>query len=183
MSYTQKFYTADTHFGHQLMLSPTACARPFAGTSEMDEALVRAWNAVVKPDDLVFVLGDFAFSLGDEERVRGLFCRLSGRKRLIVGNHDTRKDGSLHPTLAGLGWDAEPTPACEATDEGQRVYLSHYAHRVWPASHKGAFHFYGHSHGQLPGIGRSRDVGVDCPDTGFAPRTFGQLTAGMKEDA
>ena len=29
------------------------------------------------------------------------------------------------------------------------------------------------------GTRRSRDVGVDCPDTGYAPRTFQQLTAGM----
>lgn len=26
MAYIQKFYTADTHFGHALMLSATACA-------------------------------------------------------------------------------------------------------------------------------------------------------------
>lgn len=181
MSFTQKFYVADTHFGHQLMLSPTACARPFADTLEMDEVLVRNWNAVVRPGDLVFHLGDFSFGLADEERVRGLFYRLAGRKRLVTGNHDLRKDGSLHPTLAGLDWDAPPTPACETTDGGQRVFLSHYAHRVWPASHKGSWHFYGHSHGRLPGVGRSRDVGVDCPDVGFGPRTFRQLTAALAE--
>ena len=47
MSFTQKFYTADTHFSHPLMLSPTACNRPFASTLEMDDALIAAWNAVV----------------------------------------------------------------------------------------------------------------------------------------
>ncbi len=40
--------------------------------------------------------------------------------------------------------------------------------------------FFGHNHGEMPPLGRSRDVGVDCPDTGFSPRTFKQLTQGMR---
>lgn len=184
MGFTQKFYTSDTHFGHQLMLSPTLTKtrpRPFRDTTEMDEVLVRNWNSVVRPDDIVYHLGDFAFGLNDEERVRSLFARLMGRKRLIIGNHDIRKSGELHPVIAGLDWDAPPVPAMETQDGGQRIYLHHYACRVWPGSHKGAFHFYGHSHAALPGVGRSRDVGVDCQDTGYAPRTFAQLTAGLRE--
>jgi hypothetical protein len=58
------------------------------------------------------------------------------------------------------------------------VILCHYGMRVWPASHHGSVHFYGHSHGRLPGYGRSRDVGVDMLDVAFRPRTFAELTAG-----
>jgi len=183
MSFTQKFYTADLHFGHALMLQEHACARPFASVAEMDEALVANWNGTVRTDDLVFVLGDFSYGLGDEQRVRSLFNRLAGRKRLVTGNHDLDKKGRLHPTLAGLAWDAPPVAACETMDGGQRVYLHHYACRTWPAQHRGSWHFYGHSHGKLPPHGRSRDVGVDCPDTGYAPRTFQQLTSGMGDAA
>jgi calcineurin-like phosphoesterase family protein len=179
MSFTQKFYTADHHFGHQLMLSSTACARPFSSVREMDEFLIDAWNSVVRPADLVFHLGDFAFGLGDAARVASIFRRLNGRKRLVLGNHDFSKPNVIHPSLLKLEWDAPPTAALETTDEGQRVYLSHYAARTWPGQHRGAFHFYGHSHGRLPPFGRSRDVGVDCPDVGYAPRTFKQLVAEM----
>jgi calcineurin-like phosphoesterase family protein len=177
MSFTQKFYTSDHHFGHQLML--TACDRPFETTREMDEFLIEAWNSVVRKDDLVFHLGDFSMGLGDAARVQSIFRRLNGRKRLVLGNHDFSKPNTVHPTVAALGWDASPAAAMETTDEGERVYLSHYAARTWPGQHKGAFHFYGHSHGRLPAFGRSRDVGVDCPDTGYAPRTFKQLVAAM----
>ena len=45
-----------------------------------------------------------------------------------------------------------------------RVVLLHYAMKVWPRSHRGALHFYGHSHGTLPGDSQSVDVGVDCWD-------------------
>ena len=62
---------------------------------------------------------------------------------------------------------------------GSRVWLSHYAHRSWPAQHYGAYHFYGHSHGALPHVGRSRDVGIDVLDMGFGPRTFEELTKEM----
>jgi calcineurin-like phosphoesterase family protein len=178
MAYTQKFYTADTHFGHALMLSATACARPFSDTSEMDEFLIDGWNAAVRPGDIIYHLGDFAFGLGNEARVRSVFRRLNGRKILILGNHDYDRQNRVHPVIGGLGWE-DVTQQYETTDEGQRVFLSHYAQRTWPGQHKGAFHFYGHSHGKLAGFGCSRDVGVDCPDVGYAPATFRQLTAGM----
>ena len=42
-------------------------------------------------------------------------------------------------------------------------HLSHYSHRVWPGSHKGSIHLFGHSHGSLVGdFGKSMDVGIDC---------------------
>ncbi|TGQ83701.1 hypothetical protein EN850_02865 [Mesorhizobium sp. M8A.F.Ca.ET.207.01.1.1] len=182
MAYTTKYYTADTHFGHQLMLSETACARPFADAREMDETLIRNWNAVVRPDDLVYHLGDFSFGLHDGDRVRSIFARLMGRKRLVLGNHDYGKANKVHPVIAGLAWDEPPAALVETTDEGQRLVLCHYAMRTWPGIRKGAYHLYGHCHGGLPGLGRSRDVGVDCPDTGYSPRTFKQLTSRMITD-
>jgi calcineurin-like phosphoesterase family protein len=178
MSYfRKKFYSADHHFGHALMLEHPG--RPFPSVEAMDEALIDAWNAVVGDNDIVYHLGDFAMNLGDEARVRDIFGRLKGSKVLILGNHDYAKVNKIHPTLARLDWMISPTSALETTDEVHRVYLSHYAHRVWPGAHKGAFHFYGHSHGNLPPQGRSRDVGVDCADVGYAPQTFKQLTEGM----
>ncbi|MGO7353852.1 hypothetical protein ACCS66_03850 [Rhizobium ruizarguesonis] len=175
MAFTSQLFTADTHFGHALMLKD----RPFASVAEMDRTLIDLWNSTVGKADIVYHLGDFAFGLGDAGRVQSIFRQLNGRKLLVLGNHDVRNDGSIHPTLAALDWAAAPTHYMEARDEGERVILAHYAQRVWNASHHGSYHFYGHSHGRLEAYGRSRDVGVDMPDCGFAPRTFKQLTAGM----
>lgn len=181
MSFTRKFYTSDTHWNHARVIE--LCNRPFRDVRHMDEEMILRWNRVVGPDDLVFHLGDFAFGLHDIERTRGIFFRLSGRKRLIVGNHDVDKKGNLHRTLADLPWDAPPVAACETTDDGKRIYLCHYAARSWPAQHYGSYHFYGHAHGKLPGIGLSRDVGVDLPDVAFTPRTFKELTASVPKEA
>lgn len=174
MTYVQKFYIADTHFGHEAILG--LCCRPFSSVREMDEFMIDAWNSVVRPTDLVYHLGDF--SLGGAAHAKQIFRRLKGRKILILGNHDMGNGGPL-PHILDLDWDQAPTLALETTDCGERLYLSHYAHRTWPGSHRGSYHFYGHTHGRLNSIGLSRDVGVDVPDVAFTPRAFQHLKAAL----
>jgi len=176
--FVKKFYISDTHFRHGRILAMQP--RPFATIDEHDEAIVQRWNSVVGPDDIVFHLGDFAFRLGDRfDKLHWLFSRLRGRKYLILGNHDIDNRGEIHPHLAALDWAAPPRHALRTKDGGREVYMSHYACRTWPCQSYGAVHFYGHSHGHLPGAGLSRDVGVDLPDVDFTPRTFDELTRGM----
>lgn len=55
----------------------------------MDDELIENWNAVVKPGDKVYHLGDVMF--GDKENFKKLWPKLHGKKRLIVGNHDDVK--------------------------------------------------------------------------------------------
>lgn len=151
------FLTADTHFGHPLML--TACKRPFANADEMNERLIEAWNSVVHPKDTVWHLGDFAMKL-DNREIADIFYGLNGRKHLIIGNHDVHKDGSLLPALAHLQWESV-AHAAEIKHDGQRIMLAHYAGYTWNQEHRGSFLAYGHSHGTLLGMPGSVDVGVD----------------------
>ncbi|MCB0745233.1 MAG: hypothetical protein KDC67_15095, partial [Ignavibacteriae bacterium] len=51
----------------------------------------------------------------------------------------------------------------EISVNGQFICLYHYGCRVWNKSHHGSWHLYGHSHGSLPPMGKSVDVGVDAP--------------------
>ncbi len=173
MTYVQKFYIADTHFGHEAIIG--LCKRPFNSVREIDDYLVDAWNSTVKQTDIVYHLGDFSF--GGAAHAKQIFRRLNGRKILILGNHDIDRDGGVLDYLADLAWDQAPTPALITSDCSERLYLSHYAHRTWPASNKGSYHFYGHSHGTLPHVGNSRDVGVDLEDVAYTPRTFQHLRA------
>ncbi|WP_075292990.1 metallophosphoesterase family protein [Pararhizobium arenae] len=176
--FTRKFYISDTHFMHERLLDMQP--RHFPSIEDHDEHMIEQWNAVVADTDIVYHLGDWGFALSrNADRVREIFHRLRGRKYLVIGNHDVRKDGNLHPTLAALAWAEPPSHALRTRDGGRDLYLSHYACRTWPSQQYGALHFYGHSHGKLPSCGRSRDVGVDMPDVAFTPRTFDELTAGM----
>jgi calcineurin-like phosphoesterase family protein len=177
--FVQKFYVSDTHLGHERLLGMQP--RDFATIDDHDEHIVKCWNAVVKEGDIVYHLGDFAFSLSrNADRVRGIFERLKGRKILVIGNHDVDKRGRLHPTLAALDWAARPEHALRTRDGDRDIYMSHYACRTWPSQHHGAIHFYGHSHGRMPAYGLSRDVGVDMPDVAYTPKTFAELTATME---
>ncbi|MGO6676405.1 metallophosphoesterase family protein [Rhizobium leguminosarum] len=175
MAFTNQFFTADTHFGHQLMLKD----RPFANTDEMDRHLIDAWNSVVREGDIVWHLGDFSYH--DNARTKTIFSQLKGRKRLVLGNHDLDNRGDVRRSIAALAWDIEPTHYAECKQDGERVILNHYAQRTWSASVHGSWHLYGHSHGRLPAHGRSRDCGVDCADLGYAPASFRNLTVGMRD--
>ncbi len=50
----------------------------------MHDWLVTQWNSVVRPRDLVWVLGDISF---DHESLKVL-DRLNGTKKMVWGNHD-----------------------------------------------------------------------------------------------
>lgn len=78
------WFTSDHHFGHQNIIKYTN--RPFESVPEMDEMLIQYHNELVKPDDIVWHLGDLA--LGTFEDSIQKAARLNGQKVLIPGNHD-----------------------------------------------------------------------------------------------
>ena len=78
------FLIADPHFGDSRIIGYEG--RPFAGTKEMEEELIRRWNETVDQDSRVFVLGDFS-ACGREDN-RRILSLLAGEKYLIMGNHD-----------------------------------------------------------------------------------------------
>ena len=50
------FFIADLHFGHKDVIAFDH--RPFRDVDEMEEEIIRRWNARVSKDDHVFVIGD-----------------------------------------------------------------------------------------------------------------------------
>ena len=91
MTQTEKntFVISDTHFSHANILTfmrdDGLAVRPgFSCFEEMDEYIVNSWNAVVKPHDKVYHLGDVVM----KKRYIDVVKRLNGKKRLIMGNHD-----------------------------------------------------------------------------------------------
>jgi len=62
------------------------CKRPFSDIGEMDKKIIENWNSVVKDEDLIFCLGDFA--LGKEQDCLKILKKLNGHKVLIKGNHE-----------------------------------------------------------------------------------------------
>jgi len=81
----ETWFISDTHFGHKNILEYEKEARPFNTVEEMNEKLICNWNETVGIKDIVYHLGDFAFG----KRNLDIAARLNGRKRLVMGNHDT----------------------------------------------------------------------------------------------
>ncbi len=167
------FFTADTHFGHAKLLR----TRPaFTTIEEHDAVLLDRWNALVRPDDIVWHLGDVVHG-PSRERCAEIFARLNGRKRLVAGNHDTNR-------VLDLPWDgpvveSERLTVRDGAGREHRLFLAHYPHRAWPGVWRGVRHLFGHTHASLPGTTLSCDVGVDAWN--FSPASLEQVIA--RQDA
>lgn len=119
----------------------------------MTDNIINTINKYVAPEDTIYFLGDFSFA--DHKKIPELRARIACQNIVLIrGNHDHHinkyKDsfqGVYDVFTASLG--------------KQQIFLSHYAHRVWAASHRGVWHLYGHSHGTIPDFGKSMDVGID----------------------
>lgn len=154
------FYTADPHFGY----GPMAAVRGFDTVQAMDDCLIAAWNAVVGPEDTVYLVGDIGWNDGHVP-CRTL-AKLNGRKHLIRGNHDT---GYLDAPLLYRYFETV-TDFLEIDDGPHHIFLSHYPMLYGKA---GGYMIHGHIHasGQfhdiLAGMPRVLNAGVDI--NGFAP--------------
>lgn len=161
------FVTSDTHFGHKNIIR--LCDRPFASVEEMDETMIDRWNEVVRPNDIVWHLGDFAYKLpGGPHKI---FNRLNGSKYFITGNHDPE------PTLK-LGWVYVNNYV--EMDWGPKFVLFHYPMVEWNHFYRGAIHCHGHQHNkEALRAPRRVDVGVDAND--FRPWAVEELVELVKE--
>ena len=151
--------TSDWHFNHTNICGPKVSRwgsgyRTFDNVPQMNSTIFDNINKLVKEDDTIYFLGDFCF--GDHRKTPEHRSRIVCKNiHLIRGNHDenidTYKDhfSSINDVLM--------------INQGKRkIFLSHYSHRVWPGSHKGTIHLYGHSHSSIPDFGKSMDVGIDA---------------------
>ena len=158
------WFTSDTHFGHENIIH--YAGRPFEDAAEMDEALIEAWNARVKPEDLVWHLGDFAMPNGAAKAARK---RLNGTIRLIVGNHDNI------PRLAhaGLFQAIRESYSLGALDPRLDGVVA--THRPIVLGDTSRVNVHGHIHHRPTDSPRHVNVCVEA--TGYAPIHFEELLA------
>ena len=175
------WFTSDTHYHHRNLVRGLSTwgnmedgsvnmetlireTRDFSTLEEMNDTLVENINRVVKPEDILFHLGDW--SLGNINAIGEFREKLHCRKiNLILGNHDKHLAGNKSDVqrhfngvwvVWGMGWD-------KAKVNGQRMTLSHFPMTVWDKHHHGAWHLHGHSHGNLKLQNNRKilDVGID----------------------
>ena len=151
------YFTSDNHFGHNRIIQ--YCERPFDNIHIMDQVIFDRINETVGVDDTLYMLGDFCFRGKKPIEYRSrIMCQ---DVHICLGNHDKRND--YKDDLQGFSSVQEVK---EIIYCNQRIYLSHYPHRSWPASHKGSWMLFGHVHSKLDSEDKrsnrkTLDVGVD----------------------
>ena len=169
------FLTSDSHLGHFNICK--YCHRPFQSRSEMDQTLIKNWNAVVPEDGIVVHCGDFMLPHNEDIKEYNKYLnQLHGRVLLLRGNHDR----------ASLDWVSDKLIAVRdqamIVVDGVKIFAQHYP----CAAFNGDYHVYGHIHtladGTCYGIDgdvtkvmrrNTYDVGVD--QNGYTPVSYWQL--------
>ena len=160
------FFTSDLHFGHANVIRFDG--RPFEAVEEMNEELIRRWNAKVDKGDLVYVLGDMIWRMqGNHDR----FVKNAGVKNMLAAVKD---------------YD----DICVTLEDGRkkRCILSHYFIPMYIGHRYNAVHLHGHSHNteeareeeritqDLIGKGYTlRIYNVGCMHWDYAPVTLDEI--------
>ena len=181
------FFTSDSHYGHSNII--WMCKRPYTNVEEMNRKLIENWNNVVKPDDLVFHLGDFAF--GGQPLWRSIREQLNGNIILIKGNHDDRNLKNGCKVLFDGVYDQ-----VKFYIENRCIYLNHYPFLCYGGSYRSeedaVFQLFGHVHSgpNSTGLDNDRlkmlfpyqyDVGVD--NNNYTPVSWEQIKEIIHEQA
>lgn len=136
------FFTSDFHANHANIIK--FCDRPWNTKEEMTKGLIDNWNSVVKPDDTVFNLGDFAWA----SSWNPVLEQLNGNIYLIWGNHD-RKDFKD----SYMKYIKETYDQLTLLIDNKIVYLNHFPFLCLPSGHWQCF---GHIH-----LSQNKNEGYD----------------------
>jgi len=171
------YYISDLHFGHANIIK--LCDRPFSCIEEMNETLIKNWNAKVTNADTVYIIGDLFFRTATNPK--DVLAKLKGKKHLIIGNHDkswlpNMSDDYLKKTFESVGH-------MQVINTGKGMAtLCHYP----MMSFEGAFLIFGHIHNNkndtywplLRGMTNAFNASVEINQ--YAPSTLEELIVNNK---
>lgn len=170
------WFLSDTHFRHANIIKYDNLL--FKDIDEHDEVIINNYNSAVNPSDFVFFLGDFC--MGNVDNARRIYNRLSGNITFIRGNHDKPLEQLCKASNKSIFDLIELSVYDDSLDrKWQSITLCHYPIAEWNKGHYGAWHLYGHTHGnswydrEMQGKLKCRNVGVNCLD--FKPISYDEL--------
>jgi len=85
-------FISDFHFFHQKIIrlcnrKPSTWSACFADEIEMNAYMIESYNKIVRPNDTVINLGDFALCMFFDQ-LEFVFKQLNGKMHIVTGNHD-----------------------------------------------------------------------------------------------
>lgn len=155
------YFTSDTHFHHKNIIQFEAGRVHFDSVEDMNEEIIKNWNATVTDKDTVYHLGDFGMNI-KYDRFKAILERLNGNIILIQGNHD---DTKTVRKLANEGMIALHEVGVKIKHDRQVMWLSHYPMEIGERLRKWSIH--GHIHSEESNMLNQINVGVDSPHFKF----------------
>lgn len=110
--------TSDFHFGHNREFIWKA--RGFSSVDEMNETILTKYNALIKPEDNIYILGDLM--LGSPDNIEYI-KQLHGKLHIVLGNHDTDTRAKMYCGLANV---VEVNYAIKFDYHKYHFYMSHF---------------------------------------------------------
>ena len=180
-----EMYISDTHFGHENILSE--CRPQFSSIDEMNEVLINNINKKMKKNDLLYIVGDFAFR--SKTSPIEILEAIKPKKILIIGNHD--RDWLKHLSQEEIGrLFVGVYQTYSIKKNGIELHFNHFPQLAWSRSHYFAqsFSICGHIHNQRSGTVAAElfpfvkcQFNAGAEINGFEPVTFAELVANNKE--
>ena len=155
------FFNSDLHLGHRRVIefedNYRAKVLGVDTIKQHDEKICDLWNDTIRKRDMIILLGDIGYNID-------ILKKLPGRKKLLLGNHDTFKaskyleifDDIIGPIHYKKHWLAH-FPTHESELYGRKV-------------------IHGHSHSK--GIADERYINVSVEMTGGRPISFQDIKSG-----
>jgi calcineurin-like phosphoesterase family protein len=160
--------TSDLHLNHNKDF--LYGKRGFKNIEEHNETVINNINELVKPDDILFSLGDFCLNT-TEDQLNTIISRINCKNiYLIFGNHPNPLKKIYEREVEKLyGPDVDVYPFrykniiyvgyhLECIIQGKYVVLNHFPIEVWEHMKNGSYMLCGHSHYSLP---RTRKDSID----------------------
>lgn len=168
------FFSSDLHLQHKNLCRGTSSwvsgYRDFDTLDQMNSTIINNLNEMIGSEDILYILGDFAFGGVDTYLFREqINCK---HVHYICGNHSNKHGKEFDPYMkngkrvsslfASYGFYKE------IFHEKTPFILFHYPISSWNHMSKGSVHLYGHCHSapedRFQNGGRSMDVGLDGND-------------------
>lgn len=208
------FFSSDFHLNHRNIAGPTVSSwdsgyRDFSSVEEMNETIIQNMNAVIKPEDTLYFLGDFLFGMDKLENFKKFRARLNVRTIWFIrGNHDhdwmRKKDNILEvEKIVGKTYNL-----LETNIGGYPFWMAHYRPEEYysrPNPHNipqvregrkedysdsdyvrkpGTIYLYAHYHSSFIESGFGVDVGIDTSWNGhrkYYPYNLEEILQLMKK--
>ena len=116
------WFTSDWHVGHDtdFLYVPRGCSNIY----EHDTLIIKNCNQLVKPDDELWILGDLALGMNEQEWNRVYYSINCQNIHFVIGNHDS--DRRIDKYINEYRMELHGYADVIKYSKRKRFYVSHY---------------------------------------------------------